>query len=51
MDAARRVTRPAAPPKPDAFLAAAGDIADCKPGAEITAGLLDGLTGHRGRAR
>jgi hypothetical protein len=37
-----RVTRP---PKPDAFLAAAGDIADCKPGAEITAGLVDGLPG------
>ena len=37
-----RVSRPSAP---DAFLAAAGDIADCKPGAEITAGLLDGLPG------
>jgi hypothetical protein len=29
----------------DAFLAAAGDIADCKPGAAITAGLLDALPG------
>ena len=37
-----RVTRP---PQPDAFLVAAGDIADCKPGAEITASLLDGLPG------
>jgi Calcineurin-like phosphoesterase/RTX calcium-binding nonapeptide repeat (4 copies) len=33
------------PPKPDAFLTAAGDIADCNPGAEITAGLVDGLPG------
>ena len=40
-----RVTRPAAPSQSDAFLVAAGDIADCKPGAEITAGLLDGLPG------
>ena len=40
-----KVARPAAPPKPDAFLTAAGDIADCTPGTEITAGLLDGLTG------
>ena len=41
------VLRPAAaaPRRPDAFLAAAGDIADCGPGAEITAGLLDALPG------
>jgi len=37
--------RVARPSQPDAFLVAAGDIADCKPGAQITAGLLDGLTG------
>jgi hypothetical protein len=37
-----RVSRPS---QPDAFLAAAGDIADCKAGAEITASLVDGLTG------
>jgi Calcineurin-like phosphoesterase/RTX calcium-binding nonapeptide repeat (4 copies) len=41
-----QVTRSgAAPAKPDAFLAAAGDIADCGAGAGITAGLLDGLAG------
>ena len=42
-----RVRRTKATPQsqPDAFLAAAGDIADCNPGAEFTAGLLDGLTG------
>jgi hypothetical protein len=33
------------PRRPDAFLAAAGDIADCNPGAEITARLLDSLPG------
>jgi RTX calcium-binding nonapeptide repeat (4 copies)/Calcineurin-like phosphoesterase len=37
-----QVTRP---PKPDAFLVAAGDIADCKAGAEITAKLIDALPG------
>ena len=41
----------AAAPQPDAFLAAAGDIADCKPGAEITASLLDGLPGTVAVAR
>ena len=40
-----RVTRPAGASSPDAFLAAAGDIADCRAGAQITAGLLDGLPG------
>ena len=37
-----RVSRPA---PPDAFLVAAGDVADCTEGAEITARLLDGLPG------
>ena len=55
LDATRRATRtgscerghaPATPSQPDAFLVAAGDIADCSPGsAEITAALLDGLPG------
>ena len=41
-----RVTRSgAARAKPDAFLVAAGDIADCKEGATITAGLVDRLPG------
>jgi hypothetical protein len=40
------VTRPgAAPAKPDAFLAAAGDIADCTAGGAITASLVDALPG------
>ena len=42
-----QVRRPKATtqPQPDAFLVAAGDIADCEPGAEVTARLLDSLTG------
>ena len=40
-----RCERVIRPRQPDAYLAAAGDIADCKAGAEITAGLLDGLPG------
>jgi hypothetical protein len=41
-----RVTRTYVPrPEPDAFLVAAGDIADCTEGARITAALVDGLPG------
>jgi hypothetical protein len=42
-----KVLRPATAPahRHDAFLAAAGDVANCGPGAAITAGLLDALPG------